>query len=601
MSAIKRIIALALCAALCFGCVSITASAARDVSFETGLAEDLNALNLFKGTGTGFDLESPLKRQDAVIMLLRLLGQIDDAKAYSKTHPFTDVPAYADLYISYAKDNALAYGTGDTTFGVTDTTTQQFLTFVLRALGYSDKGGKDFTYANPYDLAQTVGILPDSVDLDNFLRADVVLICYAALAADMADGSGTLAEKLIAEGLFTQEAFDANYDPNAFTAAPEKTVLNSEEVYAKCSSSVFYIEVYDASGVPFATGSGFFIDEYGTAVTNYHVIDGASSARITLTNGEVYNVAGVYDCDAGNDWAVLQIEGESFDYLTIGDKSTVVGGAMVYALGSPLGLQDTFTDGMISNANRVQDGVSYIQISAPISSGSSGGALINKYGEVIGICSAGYVEGQNLNLALPITCIEGYSRDGIYLLSDLFPADTGSADIDTDTGASERQQLAYDVLMELLYEMYNYTESDGSPVYYEEVQNGIYYYLTHYLGTDYLELCACYSISGIDVWTFMYVTATGNAVDVYTYVSDTYDPNLEYFYGESYLTTPYTTSALSYDFYEIYDDSIMISDMELLGSSMMDLTLVITDLIFSYALEYSLPLCSMEDFGFTYN
>ena len=181
-------------------------------------------------------------------------------------------------------------------------------------------------------------------------------------------------------------------------------VLTAEQVYAACSPSVFYIEIYDQNGWCTKTGSGFFLTEDGIAVTNYHVISGAAYAEITVSDtGEIYEVLGVYDYSVDEDWAILQVEGQDFRPLTVGSPEYNVGGATVYAIGSPLGLQNTISVGIISNPHRWDGGVDYIQMSAAISSGSSGGALLDKYGQVIAITSATYTEGQNLNLAIPLT------------------------------------------------------------------------------------------------------------------------------------------------------------------------------------------------------
>ena len=184
----------------------------------------------------------------------------------------------------------------------------------------------------------------------------------------------------------------------------DRPVLTAEQIYAACSPSVFYIEIYDDYGWCTKTGSGFFLTEDGIAVTNYHVISGASSAAITVSDtGEIYEVLGVYDYSVDEDWAILQIEGEDFRPLEVGSMDYNVGGATVYAIGSPLGLQNTISVGIISNPHRWDGGVDYIQMSAAISPGSSGGALLDKYGQVIAITSATYTEGQNLNLAIPLT------------------------------------------------------------------------------------------------------------------------------------------------------------------------------------------------------
>ena len=117
----------------------------------------------------------------------------------------------------------------------------------------------------------------------------------------------------------------------------------------------------------------------------------------------MYEVLGVYDYSMDEDWAILQIDGTGFRPLEVGSQDYNVGGATVYAIGSPLGLQNTISAGIISNPHRWDGGVDYIQMSAAISPGSSGGALLDKYGQVIGITSATYTEGQNLNLAIPLT------------------------------------------------------------------------------------------------------------------------------------------------------------------------------------------------------
>ncbi len=232
--------------------------------------------------------------------------------------------------------------------------------------------------------------------------------------------------------------FDVDYDGTTNTAivrsrggqapAPQpggRTELSPEQIYARCMPAVFYIEVYDDYGDAIASGSGFFIDAEGTAVTNHHVIYGASSAKVMLADSsgadrEILDVLGVYDWSEEEDWAVLKVDCTGNSYLKIGDPSTAAGGAAVYALGSPLGLSASISDGIISNPARVVDGQTYIQISAPISHGSSGGALVNKYGEVIGITSAGFDEGQNLNLAIPIGKIANAKHGGLTPIGETY-------------------------------------------------------------------------------------------------------------------------------------------------------------------------------------
>lgn len=165
-------------------------------------------------------------------------------------------------------------------------------------------------------------------------------------------------------------------------------------------------------------GSGFFIDGNGTAVTNYHVLSGASSAKIKTTDGKTYNVLGTYGIDTTNDLAVLKIDGSGFAYLELADSDAIKTGATVYAIGNPKGLESTITQGIVSYTNRVIDGCSYIQTSAPISAGSSGGVLIDVYGKAVGVTAASATNAQNLNLAVPINKVKSLPHSSYSPLSD---------------------------------------------------------------------------------------------------------------------------------------------------------------------------------------
>jgi hypothetical protein len=182
----------------------------RDFIMETTAAEKLKALGLFQGVGTNqdgstnFDLARKPSRTEALVMLIRLLGKDNEATSGSWAHPFTDVPKWADNYVGYAYGNKLTNGISATEFGTGTASYQMYLTFVLRALGYSDKGGLDFTWDMPDDLALSIGIMAQGIHHENFLRADVVLVSEAALNAMLKDDSNTLLDKLIEDGAVTQ-------------------------------------------------------------------------------------------------------------------------------------------------------------------------------------------------------------------------------------------------------------------------------------------------------------------------------------------------------------------------------------------------------------
>ena len=199
---------------LCFSLIAIPASAARDTLLEETLAGKLKTLNLFKGVSeTDFDLNRAPNRTEALVMLIRVLGKEDEALSGTWSHPFKDVVQWAEKYVGYAYVNGLTNGISATEFGTSNVAeANMYITFVLRALGYSDANNLDFNWADPYPLARHIGILPTCVNIDNFWRSDVVTVSYSALPVTLKDGSQTLAQKLISAGVFTQTQYLISYD-----------------------------------------------------------------------------------------------------------------------------------------------------------------------------------------------------------------------------------------------------------------------------------------------------------------------------------------------------------------------------------------------------
>lgn len=174
----------------------------RDFTVETAAAERLKALGFFQGVGknqdgsTNFDLGRAPSRTEALVMLIRLLGKEGEALSGRWTHPFSDVPNWADKYVGYAYANKLTKGVSNTKFGTDTASCQMYLTFVLRALGYSDSGGTDFIWDKPESMALSIGIMPEGIHVEKFLRADVVMISEAALSAKLKNSNNILIDKL---------------------------------------------------------------------------------------------------------------------------------------------------------------------------------------------------------------------------------------------------------------------------------------------------------------------------------------------------------------------------------------------------------------------
>lgn len=176
---------------------------------EASQAAALKRLGLFRGvSATDFDLGRAPTRTEALVMLIRVLGEESEALKSDRPHPFTDVAPWADRYVGYAYAKGLTKGISATLFGTGDANSDMYLTFVLRALGYDDAGG-DFVWDEPDALAKSAGVLPSSVDTAKFLRADVARVSWSALEAKLKDGSRSLSEKLIGAGAFKPEDYRA--------------------------------------------------------------------------------------------------------------------------------------------------------------------------------------------------------------------------------------------------------------------------------------------------------------------------------------------------------------------------------------------------------
>lgn len=175
---------------------------------------------------------------------------------------------------------------------------------------------------------------------------------------------------------------------------------NAREVAKKVSPSVVLLVMEDENGQPLAMGSGFVVKD-GVVATNLHVIEGASRGYAKLAERkEKFNIAGTVAVDAARDIALLAVEDIKAPALTIGDSKVLAVGDEVYAVGNPRGLEGTFSAGIISSIRKVGDD-SLLQITAPISPGSSGGPVVNNRGDVIGVAVATFKGGQNLNFAIP--------------------------------------------------------------------------------------------------------------------------------------------------------------------------------------------------------
>ena len=178
--------------------------------------------------------------------------------------------------------------------------------------------------------------------------------------------------------------------------------LRGEDIYAKINEAVVTIYAYDSNQQILTQGSGVVLNDKGWIVTNYHVFNG-SDKLVVKHKDKIVAYTDIIGVDVEKDILILKVADKSFQSIFIGNSDSLKVGQKIYAIGSPKGLENTMTDGIISGLRNYDEKTkNLIQISAPISHGSSGGAVVNSKGELIGISSLSATDGQNLNFAIPV-------------------------------------------------------------------------------------------------------------------------------------------------------------------------------------------------------
>lgn len=444
------------------------------------------------------------------ILTALLIGSTASARAYD-TPDFSDVPSthWAYTAIMEMADQKVINGVGKGQFAPDlKVSSAMFLTLTGR-IAFPEITVTGSDWSGPYvSAAQNAGWLSGTSIQADHMDAEITRYDMAAVLAaagkhlglptsdvevykikDYAaipNGYTKAVEQVYGQGLITGDG-EGNFNGNASMtraeasmvlwrlkgllenskkpSAPVTAPVGGQDIYEQCSSAVFSIDTWDANGDPYASGSGFFIDGSGLAVTNHHVLEDALSASVTLEDGTSHPILGVVEFDEELDYAVILVEGSGFPALKIGDSQAVKSGEAVYAIGNPQGLSNTISDGIISNPRRENfDGM--IQISVPISHGSSGGALLNSRGEVIGITTASLRSGQNLNFAVPM--------DQLSPVAELLETVRDPGYFTMAEYADYNEHLVYDALPENFdgFDVYDETEPNDTPELATRVYNG---------------------------------------------------------------------------------------------------------------------------------
>lgn len=173
-----------------------------------------------------------------------------------------------------------------------------------------------------------------------------------------------------------------------------------QQIAQKAFDSTVLLVMEDANGQPFGLGSGFFVKPNQVA-TNLHVVEGAARGYAKLVGQKAkLDIEGITAIDAKRDLVILKVSVLGVPVVSLGDSDIVLVGETAYAVGNPHGLEGTFSQGIISSVRTVGSD-KLLQLTAPISPGSSGGPVLNGHGKVIGVSVATFRGGQNLNFAIP--------------------------------------------------------------------------------------------------------------------------------------------------------------------------------------------------------
>jgi len=210
------------------------------------------------------------------------------------------------------------------------------------------------------------------------------------------------------------------------------TIANADEklvdLIKKVKPSVVLIETFDKDNKPIGQGSGFFIDNKGRLITNHHFVEGAYSATIKTSSGKKYPVQGIVAKDTEADIVklVVNLPDANITFLNL-SVNVPSEGEDIFVIGNPLGLESTVSTGIVSAVRDIPAFGKILQITAPISPGSSGSPVINRKGEVIGIATLIVTKGQNLNFAIPSDKIIALKETAKATLSESYASLTADA------------------------------------------------------------------------------------------------------------------------------------------------------------------------------
>lgn len=263
--------------------------------------------------------------------------------------------------------------------------------------------------SSPAVLAQASGISGRTVVAAVAVTAVVVGVVIGALTwlFTTEHKAATLTISPATSPLDIKTSVVANETSTEPTRVPDTPTISEirprtpSELFQDVSQAVVRVVSLDGDGKPISQGSGFFVSTDGLVVTNFHVIEGAAAVRTQLYNNTYLEVTSVAAVSESDDIALLSTGAKGVPSLKLRDEGLPDTGTKVFAIGTPKGLANSLSDGLISGVREIAPGNQVLQTTTPISPGSSGGPLLDDQGTVVGVTTFYIGGGQNLNFAVP--------------------------------------------------------------------------------------------------------------------------------------------------------------------------------------------------------
>ncbi len=365
----------------------------------TRAAQTLSALGLVSGTPNGYDTSATATQEQAAALLVRLLGAEQEAAADRRSCGWGNVPHWAQNAVNYCVNHALL--DQEEYRPNAAVSAELWCSMLLRAINEPIAGGS-------VNTARRIGLI--ALPLEGKLtRGELFETALSALTAPCLSGGASLLDSLIGKSLCTEE--------KAASLGLRSERLNARQLTDRHIAAVLQLALYEneasyAEDAASASASAILISDDGLALTNCHSIRDAVTGTATLVTGEAFRIDRVLFYDDPLDLAVIRIDRTStdgvivprFSYAELVDRKDVRVGDTVYAIGNPLGLGLTVSQGIINSVSHVADLSNHpcFVSDATISRGSSGGALFNELGQVIAVTTGAYNLGNNMYLSVPV-------------------------------------------------------------------------------------------------------------------------------------------------------------------------------------------------------